>query len=151
MAQFDPDCLLCDIAQARSYVHVVAQTRSLLAFADHNPIRPGHLQIIPRAHYSCFDAIPPTLASQITRLGQRLARAIKAEYGVSRVAFVFTGHDVTHAHAHLVPIVEAGDITSRRYIAQDKIEFTPCPIAAPDILSDTARRLTQRLAEETTA
>ena len=120
-------CLFCDIARGRSAAAVVAETRSLIAFADCAPIRPGHLQIVPRAHHACFDDLPPALAGQVIRLGQRLARGLKARYGVARVAFLFTGGDVAHAHAHLVPMVAPDDITSRRYITTAEIAYAPRP------------------------
>ncbi|MCR8546543.1 HIT family protein [Salipiger sp. P9] len=141
-----PDCLFCDIARGRSPAHVVFEDRRFIVFADRAPIRPGHLQIVPRAHYPCFDDLPPALAGGLIRLGQRLAKVLKAEYRVARVGFVLTGNDVPHVHAHLVPMQEASDITSRRYIPLDEV-----PFAAPEpldrgVLSDTADRLRARLA-----
>ena len=41
---------------------------------------------------------------------------MKALYGVPRVAFLFTGGDHAHAHAHVVPLHEKTDITALRYI-----------------------------------
>jgi histidine triad (HIT) family protein len=41
---------------------------------------------------------------------------MKAVYRVNRVAFVFTGGDISHAHAHVIPMLEKTDITSARYI-----------------------------------
>ena len=40
-----------------------------------------------------------------------------------RVAFLFTGGDVAHVHAHVVPMQEKTDITSARYIT------SPEPVA----------------------
>jgi hypothetical protein len=37
-------------------------------------------------------------------------------YGVERVAFLFTGGDVAHVHARVVPLPENTDITSARYL-----------------------------------
>ena len=52
----------------------------------------------------------------MVEVGQRLARKLKSVYRVDRVAFLFTGGDVSHVHAHVVPLHEKTDITSARYI-----------------------------------
>jgi len=41
---------------------------------------------------------------------------MKEDYHVDRVAFLFTGGDVAHVHAHGVPMHAKTDITSARYI-----------------------------------
>ena len=56
------------------------------------------------------------LAARVLELGQQLARRMKELYKVERAAFFFTGTDVAHAHAHVVPIHEKMDVTSARYI-----------------------------------
>lgn len=137
-------CTFCDIAKGRHATAIVHETRHLLVFADHAPIRPGHLQIIPRAHFTCFDDLPPRLAGQIMRLGQVLARVLKAEYGVARVGFVFTGHDIAHAHAHLVPLVACDDITSRRYFANAEVDYVGRPREPVSQLNATADALRRR-------
>ncbi|MCB1335149.1 MAG: HIT family protein [Roseivivax sp.] len=137
--------MFCDIASGRTAAHVVAQSRALLAVADPAPIRPGHLQVLPRAHHDSFDTLPPALAAQIVKLGQRLAQAQKAEFGVARVAFVFTGCDVAHAHAHLVPMHAGTDITSARYIAGETPRFAQLPLASAAALRGTAQALRARL------
>jgi histidine triad (HIT) family protein len=40
----------------------------------------------------------------------------KIAQGTVPVAFLFTGGDIAHAHAHVVPMHENTDITSARYI-----------------------------------
>lgn len=59
--------------------------------------------------------MPAELASEIIHLGQRIAKAQKRLYGVSRVGFVFTGNEVAHVHAHVIPLHRADDVTSARY------------------------------------
>jgi histidine triad (HIT) family protein len=60
-------------------------------------------------------------------LGQRLARILKAKNGVAHAAFLFSGSDIAHAHAHVLPMFEPTDITSRRYIVEETITFGPIP------------------------
>jgi len=88
----------------------------VIAFLDIAPMRPGHTVIVPRVHVETYEELPAALANRILSLGQQLGRRMKALYKVERVAFFFTGTDVAHAHAHVVPIHEKMDVTSARYI-----------------------------------
>ena len=106
MTPFLP-CLFCRIARREVPAHIVYEDDYLVAFLDTGPIRPGHVQIIPRDHYPTFDDLTAELASRIIILGQRLARILKRSNGVSRAAFLFTGGDIAHAHAHVLPMIAA--------------------------------------------
>jgi len=110
------DCLFCQIAAGAVPAVVLHEDVDLMAFLDTGPIRAGHTQIIPKTHVESFDLLPSALAAKIVTLGQHLAQRMKAVFEVERVAFVFTGGDVPHAHAHLVPMHAKTDITSARYI-----------------------------------
>ena len=139
-------CLFCRIARRECPAHIVYEDDYLVAFLDTGPIRPGHVQIIPRDHYPTFDDLTAELASRIIVLGQRLARILKAKNGVSRAAFLFTGGDIAHAHAHVLPVIAVTDITSRRYIAEDDITFRPIPRPSDEELGQVALGLRQALA-----
>ncbi len=121
------DCLFCRIAAGEIPTNEVFRNDRILAFMDTGPIRPGHLQIIPTAHIEYFENIPKDIACEIMLLGQELAVTQKKVLGVERVAFQYSGGDVAHAHAHLIPLVEKYDVTSRRYIEQEVITFRPMP------------------------
>ncbi len=138
-------CLFCRIATRELGAHVVHEDRRLLAFLDICPIRPGHTQIITRDHFDYFDTAPPDLVCAVAVLGQKLAGAMKRRYGVPRVAFLFTGGDVMHVHAHVVPMLETTDITSRRYIAEEALTFRGMPRAADADLVREASALKEAL------
>ena len=110
------DCLFCKIARQEIPAVTLHEDPDLIAFLDLQPVRKGHTLIIPRQHFETFDALPEALAGKIVTLGQKLARRMKEVFGVERVAFLFTGVHVAHAHAHVVPMHEQMDITSQRYI-----------------------------------
>ena len=115
-------CIFCEIASGKAQAQFVHQTERCAVFLDTAPIREGHVQIIPRDHYACFDDMPPDLACEIMRLGQRVARALKAQYKVARAGFVYSGNDVAHAHAHVLPLFETDDITSARYYSKRPVQ-----------------------------
>ena len=132
------DCVFCRIARGDTPAHIVHQDEMTVAFLDSHPIRPGHIQIIPREHHAYFVDLPAEIAARIVHVGQHLAKAVKRLHGVPRVAFLFTGGDVPHAHAHVVPMHEATDITSRRYIAEGDLTFRCTDAASPDELAEVA-------------
>lgn len=142
MPGFDAtECTFCAIATGKLPAAMVYEDSLVVAFLDRGPIRRGHTQIVPRLHYPYFDDAPPQIAAHIVGLGQRLARAMKSLYAVPRVAFVFTGGDIAHVHAHVVPLHEATDITSRRYIIEAPLTFRSLPQAPHAELVDTAHQL----------
>lgn len=138
-------CLFCRIARRECPAFIVYEDDYLVAFLDTGPIRPGHVQIIPRDHYPTFDDLTAELASRIIVLGQRLARILKASHQVSRAAFVFSGGDIAHAHAHVLPMISPTDITSRRYIAEEKVTFRPIPPPGAAELGQVAFTLREAL------
>lgn len=83
--------------------------------------------------------------AEIGALAQKLARAMKQAYGVKRVGFAFTGGDVPHAHAHVVPLHAHDDLTSRRYIAEEKVTYRDPPRPGREDMLETARLLRERL------
>ncbi|MGF7163542.1 histidine triad (HIT) family protein [Rhodoligotrophos appendicifer] len=139
------ECLFCRIAAGTVPSHPVYESGTLYAFLDINPIRPGHTQIVPRKHYPYFDLMPSELAAEIVALGQILARTLEQIYAVERVGFLFTGSDIPHAHAHVVPMVSPTDITSRQYIAEESVTFRPTARASDDELVSVARVLCSAL------
>jgi len=141
------ECVFCRIARREIAAHVIHDDDRVLAFLDRGPIRPGHTQIMPKQHFPCFDDAPADIIAAIVLVGQACARAMKRLYGVPRVAFLFTGGDVAHVHAHVVPMHEKADITSRRYIVEDTLTFRSMPRASDSELAQTAAELRRALAE----
>jgi histidine triad (HIT) family protein len=140
------ECLFCRIAGGIIPAHLVHESPRLVAFLDIHPIRPGHVLIVPREHFPYFDALPPEVAQEVLHLGQKLAPILRAQCEVERVGFMFTGTDIPHAHAHVVPLVAPTDITSRRYIAEEQLTFGTAPRVPDPELAATAASLKAALA-----
>ena len=58
-----------------------------------------------------------------------------------RVGFQYSGGDLPHAHAHVIPLHEKTDLTSRRYIAEEQLTFRDCPAATANELREVADKL----------
>ena len=142
----DSSCLFCRIARGEVPARLVHETEDVVAFLDIHPIRKGHVLIVPREHFPYYDDLPSKVANEVILLAQRLAPVLRASFGVERVGLFFTGVDIAHAHAHVVPMVEPTDITSPRYIAEQNLTFRPAPLAAAAELDDTAESIRRALA-----
>ena len=140
-------CLFCRISTCEIAAHRFYRDEEILAIPDLGQIRRGHALIFPHAHVETFDQLEPGVAARLLHLGQRIARVQKKLYSVDRVAFLFSGGDIPHVHAHVVPMFEKTDITSRRYIAEADLTFRPIPPTPPDELAAISAELRNGLSE----
>ncbi len=138
------NCLFCQLSAAPTS-HEIYRDEDIFAILVLNPIRPGHALILPRAHYPYFDDMPADIAAHIMEFGQRLGRIQKQVFNVERAAFLYTGGDIPHAHAHVLPLHEKTDITSTRYIIQKDLTFSEAPDAEPIELLNVAAQLRSAL------
>lgn len=137
----DGGCPACAVAAGRVPAHIVHESDRLVAYLDPAPIRPGHLRIVPRAHFPHFNALPVGLARELLDLGERLAAVQRAAFKVDRVGFLFPAR-LTHAQVHAVPLLSAGDVAGRRPAAAPAVPASENP--AID-LAETARHLRRGL------
>lgn len=135
------DCIFCRIAAGAVPSYRVYESEHVVAFMDVRPIRPGHVLVVPRSHYRYYDDMPAGVAGEVMTVAQRLAPRLRSLYGVERVALFFTGVDVAHAHAHVVPMHELTDVTSARYIAEERITVRPAPMAAAADLQESSAQI----------
>ena len=134
-------CVFCQVARREVRSEIIYQDAEVIGLMDICPIRPGHTQIISREHFDYFDDLPDVIACRIIHLGQRLARTLKKLYGVPRVAFLFSGGDHAHAHAHVIPMHQKTDITSRCYIVEETLTFRSVARAPSKELAAIAAQL----------
>jgi histidine triad (HIT) family protein len=135
------DCIFCRIGRGEHPEHVIHEDELVVAFPDIRPLRPGHVQIIPRQHAPYFEDMPEAVAARVLHVGQKLARAMKRIYGAPRVGFVFSGGDIAHAHAHVFPVLDKYDITSRRFFPGQELTFVEMPLIDAGARAATAARL----------
>lgn len=122
-------CIFCEIAAGMIPVHKVYDDDDVIVFLDHEPIRTGHMLILTRAHYPYFDDVPPELFSYVCMLGQKLAKIQRELLQVSRAGMMFSGNDIAHCHAHIVPLRRNTDLTSGRYFPSADLDFVRRPRA----------------------
>jgi histidine triad (HIT) family protein len=94
--------------------HRLAEDDRFLAFLDVRPIRPGHALVIPKEEIDHFFDLPDDLLGELMVFAKPVANAIRSVTGAARVGCAVVGVEVPHAHLHLVPIDDVGDLDFRK-------------------------------------
>ena len=99
----------------------IAEEKDFLAFLDINPLASGHTLVVPKKEIDyLFDMDDEMLAGMMV-FAKRVARAIEKAVPCKKVGVAVLGLEVPHAHIHLIPINDLGDINFNK----PKLVFTP--------------------------
>lgn len=98
-------CPFCKMA-AEGGPAAVFEDGISMAFLDRRPLFPGHMLLVPKAHYETLPDLPPELVGPLFRTAQLLARAA-VEGLEAEGSFVAINNRVSqsvpHLHIHVVP------------------------------------------------
>ena len=90
--------------------HKILEDENYLAFLDIRPINPGHTLVIPKKEVDyIFDIDDKSLAGLVT-FAKKVAGLIRNAVPCKKVGIMVAGLEVPHAHIHLVPIFDIGDL-----------------------------------------
>lgn len=98
----------------------VAEDDKFYAFLDINPIAKGHTLVVPKQETDYLFDIDDKLLSEMTVFTKKVAEAIKKTIPCRKVGMAVLGLEVPHAHIHLVPLKEEGDMDFK-----SKIKLSP--------------------------
>lgn len=91
-----------------------AEDERFYAFLDINPLAKGHTLVIPRKETDyIFDMDDEELAA-FQVFAKKVAVALKNAFPCKKVAQVVLGLEVPHAHIHLIPMNNEGDVDFRK-------------------------------------
>lgn len=82
-----------------------------LAFLDIRPIHEGHTLVIPKQDVDYFFDLDDELLGGIMPFARPVARALEKVVPCERVGVIVAGLEVPHAHVHLVPFSDLGQLT----------------------------------------
>ena len=109
----------------------------VVAFLSIEPMRPGHVLVVPRAEVDHWIDLEPELASHLFAVAQQVGRAQQLEWKPRRVGVMIVGDEVPHVHIHVVPINAASELSFTG------VDRSP----AAEALDDAAERVRARLRE----
>ena len=109
------------IAQGEIPCYKIAETANCFAFLDAFPIREGHVLVIPKTETDYIFDLPDSTYNDLLEFAKTIAIAIKKAYPCKKVGMAVIGLEVPHAHIHLVPMNEVGDLN----FSQPKLKLDP--------------------------
>lgn len=100
--------------------HFVYSDDRCVALLTIEPIREGHLMVIPREEIDHWLDLPADLLGHLMRVSQHIGRALQDEYRSEKVGMMIVGLEVPHTHIHLTPIDAMGDMDFARAESADQ-------------------------------
>lgn len=91
--------------------HFVWKDDKAVVFMTIQPIREGHVLVVPREEVDHWDDLSPELLSHLTQVCQKVTKGLKEAYPAKRVGMMIAGLEVPHTHIHLVPLDSMGDLS----------------------------------------
>ena len=91
-----------------------AENEKFYAFLDINPLVKGHTLVIPRREVDYIFDMDDDEIAEFQVFAKKVAKAIKSAFPCKKVAQVVLGLEVPHAHIHLIPMQNEGDVDFRR-------------------------------------
>lgn len=111
--------------------HRVAEDEHFLAFLDIMPLAQGHTLVIPKVEVDRIWDLEPSLLGDLHVFSQKVALALEDAIPCQRVGQAVIGLEVPHAHVHLIPLNQVGDINFERpklNVSQDELATTAAKI-----------------------
>lgn len=90
--------------------HFVYEDDTAIAILTIQPIREGHVLVIPRAEIDQWSDLPVATAAHLMEVSHKIANALKTIFPCTRIGLMIAGLEVPHTHIHLVPIDSMDDL-----------------------------------------
>ena len=98
----------------------IAEDDKFYAFLDIAPLAKGHALVVPKQEVDYIFDIEDELLAQMHIFSKKVAKAIQSAIPCEKVGMAVIGLDVRHAHIHLVPLQEVGDLN----FAKEKLKLS---------------------------
>lgn len=88
----------------------VAEDDNYLAFLDIMPVAKGHVLVIPKRETDYIFDMEDADYTGLLLFGKKVAAGMRKAISCKRIGIAVIGLEVPHAHVHLVPLQQVGDI-----------------------------------------
>jgi len=99
------------IMQKKIPGHFVWEDDKSVAILTIQPIREGHVLVIPREEIDQWSDLPVDLAMHLMSVSHKIANAMKTIFPARRIGLMIAGLEVPHTHIHLVPMDSMDDLS----------------------------------------
>lgn len=94
----------------------IAENDKFFAFLDINPVMKGHTLVVPKKENDYIFSIGDEELGEMMVFAKKVACAIEKAVPCKRIGVAVIGLEVPHAHIHLIPITDEGDMDFRKKI-----------------------------------
>jgi histidine triad (HIT) family protein len=101
----------------------IAEDDNFLAFLDVNPNAKGHTLCVPKQEIDKIFDLEDDLYIGLMQFSKKIAIAIEKTVPCKRIGMAVIGLEVPHAHVHLIPLNEMGEMTFKHKVSLSKEEF----------------------------
>lgn len=81
---------------------------------DINPVSKGHTLVVPKKEVDYIFSLGDEELGEMMVFAKKVATAIEKAMPCKRIGVAVIGLEVPHAHIHLIPIVEEGDMDFKK-------------------------------------
>ncbi len=95
-----------------------------VGFLSINPLRPGHVLVVPRQEVDHWLDCPSDLRAHLVEVAAVIGDALQQTYRPEKVGLMIAGLEVPHLHLHVVPIngVRDLDFANATHAERDELE-----------------------------
>ncbi|GHT48839.1 HIT family protein [Bacteroidia bacterium] len=90
--------------------HKIVEDKFFYAFLDINPVAKGHVLVVPKKEVDYIFDMDDKLLADMFVFAKKVAKAMKKVITCKKIALSVIGLEVPHAHIHLIPINDEGDL-----------------------------------------
>ena len=101
----------------------IAEDEHFFAFLDINPVMKGHTLVIPKHEDDYIFHLDDEELAAMMVFAKKVAKAIEKAVPCKRIGVAVIGLEVPHAHIHLIPITQEGDMDFKKehvHLTQDE-------------------------------
>jgi len=92
----------------------IAEDEQFFAFLDINPVMKGHTLVIPKRETDYLFSLSDEEIAAMMVFAKKVAKAIEKAVPCKRIGLAVIGLEVPHAHIHLIPITQEGDLDFKK-------------------------------------
>lgn len=83
--------------------HIVWKDDHCVVMATIEPMRPGHVMVVPLREVDKFNDVDPDVFAHMAKVSQIIAHAQEKAFDVPRAVTAILGFEVPHTHIHVIP------------------------------------------------
>ena len=112
------------IIQGEIPCYKIAEDEQFFAFMDINPVAVGHTLVIPKREDDYIFNLEDDEIGAMMVFAKKVAKALEKAVPCKRIGVAVIGLEVPHAHIHLIPISQEGDMDFKKeHVHMSEEEF----------------------------